>query len=73
MEALTASVQFAGVVSASSPIPKGCNFVPGKTRVFGAAQGAYAERLVVWPLPPTEPQTHCDGATFAESPQTGGT
>lgn len=36
--------KFAGVISPSSPIPKGCNFVPGKTRVFGASQGAYAER-----------------------------
>lgn len=38
--------QFAGKISASSPIPKGCNFVPGKTRVFGASQGAFAERWV---------------------------
>ena len=38
-------LQFAGLVSPSSPIPKGCPFVPGKTRVFGASQGAFGERL----------------------------
>ena len=38
-------LQFAGLVSPSSPIPKGCPFVPGTTRVFGASQGAFGERL----------------------------
>lgn len=36
-------VEVAGVISANSPIPEGCEFVPGKTRVFGATQGAYGE------------------------------
>ncbi|GAA5985324.1 hypothetical protein JCM10908_002622 [Rhodotorula pacifica] len=39
--------EFSGVVSANSPIPKGCKFVPGKTRVFGAGQGSYAEKIKV--------------------------
>ncbi|CAD6577377.1 MAG: hypothetical protein CYPHOPRED_000228 [Cyphobasidiales sp. Tagirdzhanova-0007] len=38
-------VEFAGKISASSPIPKGCNLIPGRTRVFGASSGAFAERL----------------------------
>ncbi|GAA5821789.1 hypothetical protein JCM11251_001025 [Rhodosporidiobolus azoricus] len=42
-----AGAEFSGVVSANSPIPEGCDFVPGKTRVFGAGQGAYAEKIVV--------------------------
>ncbi|QRV94160.1 Zinc-binding dehydrogenase [Ceratobasidium sp. AG-Ba] len=36
--------EFAGVIASSSPIPKGCPFKPGD-RVFGSAQGAYAERV----------------------------
>jgi len=39
--------EFSGCISASSPIPKGCPFIPGKTRVFGAAQGAFAEKIKV--------------------------
>ncbi|KAG0654266.1 hypothetical protein C6P46_001824 [Rhodotorula mucilaginosa] len=39
--------EFSGIVSANSPIPKGCKFVPGKTRVFGAGQGSYAEKIKV--------------------------
>lgn len=39
--------EFSGVVSAKSPIPKGCPFVPGQTRVFGAGQGSYAEKIKV--------------------------
>ncbi|GAA6033248.1 hypothetical protein JCM8097_003015 [Rhodosporidiobolus ruineniae] len=42
-----AGAEFSGVVSANSPIPDGCDFVPGKTRVFGAGQGAYAEEIAV--------------------------
>jgi len=38
--------EFAGRIAVNSPIPKGCNFKPGD-RVFGAAQGAYADKLVV--------------------------
>lgn len=41
----TPGQEFSGVIAASSPVPKGCNFVPGKTRVFGAAQGAYGEQV----------------------------
>ncbi|KZT26753.1 alcohol dehydrogenase [Neolentinus lepideus HHB14362 ss-1] len=36
--------EFAGRVSANSPIPKGCKLKPGD-RVFGAAQGAFGEKL----------------------------
>ncbi|GAA6054435.1 hypothetical protein JCM3770_007215 [Rhodotorula araucariae] len=42
-----AGCEFSGVVSATSPIPEGCDFVPGKTRVFGAGQGAYAEKIKI--------------------------
>ncbi|GAA5900906.1 hypothetical protein JCM6882_005974 [Rhodosporidiobolus microsporus] len=42
-----AGAEFAGVVSKTSPIPKGCDFIPGVTRVFGAGQGAYAEKIAV--------------------------
>jgi NADPH:quinone reductase len=38
-------VEFAGVISKNSPIPDGCDFVAGKTRVFGQGQGAYAEQV----------------------------
>ncbi|PWN99337.1 NAD(P)-binding protein [Tilletiopsis washingtonensis] len=38
--------EIAGVISANSPIPDGCNWVPGKTRVFGSANGSYAEQVV---------------------------
>ncbi len=37
-------VEMAGIISKDSPIPEGCSFIPGKTRVFGAAQGAYGEK-----------------------------
>ncbi|CAE6403645.1 unnamed protein product [Rhizoctonia solani] len=36
--------EFAGTITSSSPIPKGCPFKSGD-RVFGSAQGAYAERV----------------------------
>ncbi|KLO18426.1 alcohol dehydrogenase [Schizopora paradoxa] len=36
--------EFAGRISQKSPIPKGCTFKRGD-RVFGYAQGAYAERV----------------------------
>ncbi|KAJ7601174.1 alcohol dehydrogenase [Mycena floridula] len=47
--------EFAGRIAKDSPIPKGCPFKPGD-RVFGAAQGAYADKLkakwtAVLPLP----------------------
>jgi len=47
--------EFAGCIAKDSPIPKGCSFKPGD-RVFGAAQGAYAEKVAArWdrlvPLP----------------------
>ena len=38
--------EFSGVISKASPLPKGCPFEPG-TKVFGAAQGAYAERYAL--------------------------
>lgn len=37
--------EFAGRIAKNSPIPKGCPFKAGD-RVFGATQGAYAERVV---------------------------
>ncbi|EMD32159.1 hypothetical protein CERSUDRAFT_119136 [Gelatoporia subvermispora B] len=47
--------EFAGKIAQNSPIPKGCPYKPGD-RVFGAGQGAYAEKVAVhWqqllPLP----------------------
>lgn len=47
--------EFAGRISHSSPIPSGCPFKAGQ-RVFGAAQGAFADAVAVeWqkliPLP----------------------
>ncbi|TFK54240.1 alcohol dehydrogenase [Heliocybe sulcata] len=47
--------EFAGRISANSPIPKGCKLKPGD-RVFGAGQGAFAEKLTapwtsVLPIP----------------------
>lgn len=47
--------EFAGRIAKDSPIPKGCSFKPGD-RVFGAAQGAYSEKVAArWdrlvPLP----------------------
>ena len=46
--------ELSGVISKDSPIPEGCDFVPGKTRVFGQAQGAYGEKVAVpyWTLKP---------------------
>ena len=38
--------ELAGRVAADSPIPDGCPFRPGD-RVFGAAQGAFAEKVAV--------------------------
>lgn len=40
--------EFAGIVSQDSPIPLGCSFKPGD-RVFGHAQGAYADKVLVDP------------------------
>jgi len=42
-----AGCEFSGIVSRTSPIPEGCTYVPGVTRVFGAGQGAYAEKIKV--------------------------
>ncbi|GAA5860782.1 hypothetical protein JCM1840_001963 [Sporobolomyces johnsonii] len=42
-----AGAEFSGIVSSTSPIPSGCPFIPGKTRVFGAGQGAYAQKIKV--------------------------
>lgn len=36
--------EFAGRIAANSPIPPGCPFKPGE-RVFGGAQGAFAEKI----------------------------
>jgi len=41
--------ELSGVISEDSPIPKGCPFVPGKTRVFGSTQGCYTTKAsVAW-------------------------
>ncbi|KAF9650899.1 alcohol dehydrogenase [Thelephora ganbajun] len=40
--------EFAGIVSQDSPTPLGCSFKPGD-RVFGYAQGAYADRVLADP------------------------
>jgi len=40
--------EFAGIVSQDSPTPLGCSFKPGD-RVFGYAQGAYADKVLVDP------------------------
>lgn len=40
--------EFAGIVSQDSPAPLGCSFKPGD-RVFGYAQGAYADKVLVDP------------------------
>jgi len=40
--------EFAGIVSKDSPTPLGCSFKPGD-RVFGYAQGAYADQVFVDP------------------------
>lgn len=42
-----AGAEFSGTLHPSSPIPEGCTWIPGKTRVFGAGQGAYAEVVKV--------------------------
>ncbi|KAM0748429.1 NAD(P)-binding protein [Meredithblackwellia eburnea MCA 4105] len=40
----TPGLELSGVIAKESPIPPGCPFIPGKTRVFGRTQGAYAEQ-----------------------------
>lgn len=59
-----AGSEYAGVISASSPIPPGCSLIPGKSRVFGSGLGAFAEQIAVdWKtvLPMT------DNMTFEEA------
>jgi len=56
--------EFAGRIAKDSPIPKGCPHKPGD-RVFGFAQGAYAERVTckgahLLPLP--DRMSYDDGA-----------
>lgn len=56
--------EFAGRIAPNSPIPKGCTFKRGD-RVFGYAQGAYAERVkcawnTIMPLP--QNMSYDDGA-----------
>jgi NADPH2:quinone reductase len=36
--------EIAGMLSKDSPIPEGCDWIPGQTRVFGMANGSYAEK-----------------------------
>jgi len=40
--------EFAGIISRGSPIPPGCSLKPGD-RVFGYAQGAYADKALADP------------------------
>jgi NADPH:quinone reductase len=37
-------MELAGKIADNSPIPEGCPFKPGQ-RVFGSAQGSYADRV----------------------------
>ncbi|TFK75418.1 alcohol dehydrogenase [Pluteus cervinus] len=56
--------EFSGKIAAHSPIPKGCPYKPGQ-RVFGSAQGSYAERVATdWTqiLPLPDPLTYDEGA-----------
>ncbi|EPT04976.1 NAD-binding protein [Fomitopsis schrenkii] len=56
--------EFAGRIAADSPIPIGCSFKPGD-RVFGAVQGAYADKLAAkWRalLPLPDAMTYDQGA-----------
>lgn len=41
----TPGTEIAGVIAKDSPIPEGCEFKPGD-RVFGAANGSYADQVV---------------------------
>lgn len=47
-----AGCEMSGTIAKNSPIPDGCPFIPGVTRVFGAGQGAFAEQIAVnwWTL-----------------------
>ncbi|KAK4705243.1 NADPH:quinone reductase, partial [Phenoliferia sp. Uapishka_3] len=38
-----AGSEFSGVMAPNSPVPEGCNWIPGKTRLFGSGLGAFAE------------------------------
>lgn len=42
----TLGAEFAGKVAEDSPIPKGCPYKPGD-RVFGQAQGCFADKVAV--------------------------
>ncbi|KAG7098570.1 hypothetical protein E1B28_000503 [Marasmius oreades] len=56
--------EFAGRISRNSPIPKGCKFNRGD-RVFGAGQGAFADKVAVYPeqlLPLPDILTYDEGA-----------
>ena len=63
--------ELAGRIADNSPIPDGCPFRAGD-RVFGAAQGAFGERVAVaWqalvPLPENMTYDQGAGACFARS------
>jgi len=61
--------EFAGIVSQDSPIPPGCSLRPGD-RVFGYAQGAYADRVLADPgqlLPLPKNLTFDQGAGTRQS------
>lgn len=40
----TLGTEIAGILSKDSPIPEGCDWIAGKTRVFGMANGSYADK-----------------------------
>ncbi|CEH16343.1 Zinc-binding oxidoreductase [Ceraceosorus bombacis] len=56
--------EIAGVIASNSPIPEGCNWVAGKTRVFGSANGSYAEQVEA---EISQLQEIPDGMTFEEA------
>jgi NADPH:quinone reductase-like Zn-dependent oxidoreductase len=58
--------EFAGRISAASPIPAGCTFKPGD-RVFGYAQGSFGEKVAtswksILPMPSTLSYDQAAGA-----------
>lgn len=63
--------ELAGKISKDSPIPPGCPYKPGD-RVFGAAQGAFADKVAApWkqlnPLPDTMSFDEGAGELFIKS------
>lgn len=64
----TLGLEFAGRISADSPIPPGCHFKRGD-RVFGSFFGAYAEKIhVPWKISTNRSLKHIpDGISYNEA------